>query len=39
LEREIIQTDLEKKNADLLNGYALDLKQVSTCHQNQYFHE
>ncbi len=28
LEREIIQTDLEKKNIDLLNGYALDLKQV-----------
>ena len=28
LEREIIQTDLEKKNIDLLNGYAADLKQV-----------
>ena len=28
LEREIIQTDLEKKNIDLLNGYAQDLKQV-----------
>ena len=28
LEREIIQTDLEKKNADLLNAYAYDLKQV-----------
>eukprot|EP00960_Hanusia_phi_P039486 753915-Hanusia_phi.AAC.17 len=28
LEREIIQADLEKKNADLLNAYAMDLKQV-----------
>mmetsp|Transcript_13737 Transcript_13737/g.31794 ORF Transcript_13737/g.31794 Transcript_13737/m.31794 type:complete len:4493 (-) Transcript_13737:49-13527(-) len=28
LEREIIQTDLEKKNTDLLNAFALDLKQV-----------
>lgn len=26
--REIIQTDLEKKNTDLLNAFALDLKQV-----------
>ena len=28
LEREIILTDLEKKNTDLLNAYAEDLKQV-----------
>ena len=28
LEREVVQTDLEKKNADLLNEYAADLKQV-----------
>jgi dynein heavy chain len=28
LEREVVQTDLEKKNSDLLNEYAADLKQV-----------
>ena len=28
LEREIVRTDLERKNSDLLNAYALDLKQV-----------
>ena len=28
LEREIIQADLERKKIDLLNGYAMDLKQT-----------
>jgi dynein heavy chain len=28
LERDVVQTDLEKKNSDLLNEYAADLKQV-----------
>jgi dynein heavy chain len=28
LEREVVQTDLEKKTSDLLNEYAADLKQV-----------